>query len=56
MPNLTNTELDDFIHDDEAQFISYSNTKKRERSQIPFKSITDFKLFNRLIIQTNNKK
>jgi len=46
MPNITNTNLDDFIHDDYRQYEESSSYKftelvpPRERQRIPFRTVT----------------
>ena len=54
MPKITNNLNFDAFADDEYQSQEFIKKAPRERTQIPFASVDDFKVFNRVIFNDNN--
>tara|TARA_R100000935_G_C2837783_1_gene169122 strand:- start:3936 stop:4127 length:192 start_codon:yes stop_codon:yes gene_type:complete len=53
MPITNNPNFDSFDYDDEYQSQEFIKKSTRERPQIPFASVDDFKAFNRFIVSGN---
>jgi len=51
---ITNNPNFDAFADDEYQSQEFINKAKRERAQVPFASVDDFKSFNRAIVSDKN--
>jgi|TARA_R110000822_G_scaffold243129_1_gene372082 hypothetical protein len=54
MPEITNNLNFDAFADDEYQSQEFIKKPPRERTQVPFASVDDFKVFNRAIFNDNN--
>tara|TARA_R110002153_G_scaffold214347_1_gene366953 strand:- start:722 stop:916 length:195 start_codon:yes stop_codon:yes gene_type:complete len=54
MPEMTNDSNFDAFADDEYQSQEFIKKAQRERTQVPFASIDDFKVFNRAIFNDTN--